>query len=66
MFAVQSMLLQHRHACLATDAAGAEQAHDAGVAIRRHMEGASKGTSYKLFFYTSPYLRSLQTYEGIR
>eukprot|EP00878_Enallax_costatus_P015940 GHUV01016713.1.p1 GENE.GHUV01016713.1~~GHUV01016713.1.p1 ORF type:complete len:443 (+),score=77.35 GHUV01016713.1:1134-2462(+) len=45
---------------------GVQQAHEAGAAIRQHMEAAKRGTNYKLYFYTSPYKRSLQTYEGIR
>eukprot|EP00879_Flechtneria_rotunda_P020188 GHRR01021229.1.p1 GENE.GHRR01021229.1~~GHRR01021229.1.p1 ORF type:complete len:265 (+),score=70.87 GHRR01021229.1:883-1677(+) len=45
---------------------GWQQAHEAGHAIRRHMEAAKGGTNYQLYFYTSPYKRSLQTYEGIR
>ncbi|KAF6253071.1 histidine phosphatase superfamily, partial [Scenedesmus sp. NREL 46B-D3] len=44
---------------------GSRQAQDAGQAIRRTME-AAKGTNYQLFFYTSPYKRSIQTCMGIR
>lgn len=46
-------------------ALGCRQAQEAGQAIRRHME-AAKGTNYKLFFYSSPYKRSIQTCMGIR
>ncbi len=45
---------------------GQQQARDAGQKIRYIMEQASRGGDYQLFFYTSPYKRSLQTYEGIR
>jgi broad specificity phosphatase PhoE len=46
---------------------GHEQAHDAGQRIRTLMEAASHGTTnYKIYFYISPYLRSRQTYKGIR
>lgn len=49
----------------AQTALGCRQAQEAGQAIRRHME-AAKGTNYKLFFYSSPYKRSIQTCMGIR
>ncbi|KAI8475889.1 MAG: histidine phosphatase superfamily [Monoraphidium minutum] len=50
---------------------GHEQAADAGAEIRGIMEAATAGggaakTDYRLYFYISPYLRSRQTYEGIR
>jgi broad specificity phosphatase PhoE len=51
--------------CWLQTSLGCRQAQDAGQAIRRHMESA-KGTNYKLFFYTSPYKRSIQTCMGIR
>jgi broad specificity phosphatase PhoE len=51
--------------CCAQTSLGGRQAQDAGQAIRRHMESA-KGTNYQLFFYTSPYKRSIQTCMGIR
>jgi broad specificity phosphatase PhoE len=51
--------------CCAQTTLGCRQAQDAGQSIRRHMESA-KGTNYQLFFYTSPYKRSIQTCMGIR
>jgi len=45
---------------------GHEQAHAAGLSIRSLMQRAARGTDYRLYFYISPYLRSRQTYEGIR
>ncbi|GAB4814314.1 hypothetical protein N2152v2_001360 [Parachlorella kessleri] len=44
-------------------AKGWEQALDAGEKLREIMD--ADGKPYKLFFYTSPYLRSKQTYEGL-
>lgn len=46
-------------------ARGWQQAVAAGDRLKAHMEEASGGSPYKLFFYTSPYLRSRQTYEGL-
>lgn len=55
---------------------GHEQARAAGDEIRAIMERATAATggagskadptAYQLYFYCSPYLRSRQTYEGIR
>lgn len=45
---------------------GRAQALAAGQKIRHEMEKATGGTGYRLFLYTSPYKRSVQTYEGIR
>ncbi|KAL6759865.1 histidine phosphatase superfamily [Haematococcus lacustris] len=42
---------------------GKQQAREAGAKIRKLLE--AQGHDYKLFFYTSPYKRSLQTYAGI-
>lgn len=42
---------------------GAEQAKLAGQQIKHVMD--QTGSDYRLFFYTSPYKRSLQTFEGI-
>lgn len=47
-------------------ALGREQAHEAGEAIRAHMQALHGGSDYNLYFYTSPYKRGVQTYEGIR
>ncbi|GIL42901.1 hypothetical protein Vafri_727 [Volvox africanus] len=42
------------------------QARDAGKRIKELMEtDPERARNYKLFFYISPYKRSLQTYEGI-
>jgi broad specificity phosphatase PhoE len=43
---------------------GRQQAKQAGLKIRACLEAEGKG-SEKLFFYTSPYRRSLETYENI-
>jgi broad specificity phosphatase PhoE len=45
---------------------GRQQAREAGEAIRGHMQALHGGNDFKLYFYTSPYKRGLQTYEGIR
>jgi broad specificity phosphatase PhoE len=45
---------------------GREQAHAAGESIRQHMDKLHGSSDYRLYFYTSPYKRGLQTYEGIR
>jgi hypothetical protein len=50
---------------LVQTARGKQQANDAGYKIRHTMERDS-GNDYQLYFYTSPYKRSYQTYEGIR
>ncbi|MEW5301967.1 MAG: hypothetical protein WDW36_004790 [Sanguina aurantia] len=42
---------------------GHHQATAAGLKIKSVMEAS--GEDYNLFFYTSPYKRSLQTYDGI-
>ncbi|KAF8067106.1 phosphoglycerate mutase-like protein [Scenedesmus sp. PABB004] len=48
-------------------ALGRQQAYEAGLAIRRHMEEAAGGSdAFKLFFFASPYARSLQTCDNIR
>lgn len=47
-------------------ALGREQAHEAGRTIRAHMDALHGSSDYSLYFYTSPYKRGLQTYEGIR
>ena len=44
---------------------GHMQARQAGDKIKRYIEKNSSASDYKLFFYTSPYRRSIQTYEGI-
>lgn len=44
-------------------ARGWEQAIEAGETIRQMVDEG--GQSHKVFFYTSPYLRSKQTYEGL-
>lgn len=44
---------------------GHSQARSAGENIRKYIEERSTEQDYKLFFYTSPYRRSIQTYEGI-
>lgn len=44
---------------------GRAQAKAAGQKIKRSVEAAIGSSDYRLFFYTSPYKRSLQTYEGI-
>jgi broad specificity phosphatase PhoE len=46
-------------------ARGWQQAMSAGDRLRTYMDAANGGKPYKLFFYTSPYLRSRQTYEGL-
>ncbi|GIL42900.1 hypothetical protein Vafri_727 [Volvox africanus] len=47
-------------------ARGHMQARDAGKRIKELMEtDPERARNYKLFFYISPYKRSLQTYEGI-
>eukprot|EP00195_Chlamydomonas_chlamydogama_P012286 CAMPEP_0202901526 /NCGR_PEP_ID=MMETSP1392-20130828/14302_1 /ASSEMBLY_ACC=CAM_ASM_000868 /TAXON_ID=225041 /ORGANISM="Chlamydomonas chlamydogama, Strain SAG 11-48b" /LENGTH=410 /DNA_ID=CAMNT_0049588099 /DNA_START=245 /DNA_END=1477 /DNA_ORIENTATION=- len=45
-------------------ARGHEQARKAGMKLRKYIE-QKNDQNYKLFFYTSPYKRSLQTYESI-
>lgn len=42
------------------------QAVDAGRTIRKILDSYHYGEPYNLFFYISPYTRSLQTYLGIR
>jgi broad specificity phosphatase PhoE len=44
---------------------GKQQAREGGLKVKQTME-ATGMKDYKLFFYTSPYRRSLQTFEGIR
>jgi broad specificity phosphatase PhoE len=44
---------------------GRQQAQDAGLKIRQYIEDRSPDRDYKLFFYTSPYKRSLETYESM-
>lgn len=45
---------------------GHMQARQAGEKIKKYIEKRSGGADdYKLFFYTSPYRRSIQTHEGI-
>jgi len=45
---------------------GARQALAAGAKMRAYLDKHNtKGKDYKLFFYTSPYQRSLETYEYI-
>lgn len=44
---------------------GKEQARNAGMKIRNFIEQRCPGRDYKLFFYLSPYKRSLQTYESM-
>lgn len=51
------------HGVLQT-ARGKEQGRLAGQKIKETMEGDGKD-DYKLFFYTSPYRRSFETYEAI-
>ncbi|KAL4428501.1 hypothetical protein ABPG75_002590 [Micractinium tetrahymenae] len=46
-------------------ARGWQQAMAAGDRLKASMEEANGGKPCKLFFYTSPYLRSRQTYEGL-
>ncbi|EFN55417.1 hypothetical protein CHLNCDRAFT_134554 [Chlorella variabilis] len=46
-------------------ARGWQQAMLAGDRLKAQMDAAHGGKPYKLFFYTSPYLRSRQTYEGL-
>lgn len=53
----------HTHAapcCLPQTAKGWEQAVDAGEKLKAVLEAESKGRAYRLFFYTSPYLRCKQ------
>ena len=45
---------------------GHSQAQNAGLKIRQYIdERSGSERDYKLFFYTSPYKRSLQTYESM-
>lgn len=53
-------------AAVCQTALGREQAHEAGRTIRAHMDALHGSSDYSLYFYTSPYKRGLQTYEGIR
>ncbi|PRW57633.1 glycerolphosphate mutase [Chlorella sorokiniana] len=46
-------------------AKGWEQAVDAGEKLRALLQAESKGRNFRLFFYTSPYLRCKQTTEGM-
>eukprot|EP00887_Chlorella_sp_A99_P004932 scaffold4.g4932.t1 len=46
-------------------ARGWQQALGAGEKIRAGMDASHGGQPYRLHFYTSPYLRSKQTYEGV-
>lgn len=41
-------------------AKGWEQAVDAGEKLRALLQAESKGRNFRLFFYTSPYLRCKQ------
>lgn len=50
--------------CICQTGHGHHQATAAGLKIKSVMEAS--GEDYNLFFYTSPYKRSLQTYDGIR
>lgn len=45
---------------------GHDQARAAGIKIRNLIEERCGCRDYKMFFYLSPYKRSLQTYEGMR
>lgn len=47
-------------------ARGWQQAMSAGDRLRAYMDSAGGGKPYKLFFYTSPYLRSRQVRAGGR
>eukprot|EP00191_Tetraselmis_sp_GSL018_P017763 CAMPEP_0177581252 /NCGR_PEP_ID=MMETSP0419_2-20121207/2042_1 /TAXON_ID=582737 /ORGANISM="Tetraselmis sp., Strain GSL018" /LENGTH=484 /DNA_ID=CAMNT_0019070269 /DNA_START=214 /DNA_END=1668 /DNA_ORIENTATION=- len=44
---------------------GREQAREAGRKIRAELSHAHGGRPYRVFFYTSPYLRSSQTFQCI-
>ncbi|GAX79717.1 hypothetical protein CEUSTIGMA_g7158.t1 [Chlamydomonas eustigma] len=44
---------------------GRQQAQEAGLKIRQYIEDRSTDRDCKLFFYTSPYKRSLETYESM-
>lgn len=46
-------------------ARGWQQAMQAGDRLRAELDTVNCGKPYNLFFYTSPYLRSRQTYEGL-
>jgi broad specificity phosphatase PhoE len=50
--------------CVVQTERGKAQAREAGQKIRRLME--AEGSPYNLFFYTSPYKRSKQTYEEVK
>ena len=56
-------LLRHGWLWVAQTEKGKQQALGAGHAIRAMME--RDGNPYNLFFYTSPYKRSRQTFEEI-
>lgn len=45
---------------------GQQQAIAAGQRIKQVLEEDCAGSAYKVFFITSPYVRSFQTYEGVR
>jgi len=45
---------------------GRDQANQAGLKIRQELNKIYKGKPYRVFFYTSPYLRSSQTFECLR
>lgn len=51
--------------CRVQTGRGKQQASDAGYKIRRTLE-RENGSDFQLYFYTSPYMRSFQTFEGIR
>eukprot|EP00873_Tetraselmis_striata_P000528 jgi/Tetstr1/420792/TSEL_011868.t1 len=45
--------------------AGRQQAREAGAALRAELSAAYGGRPFRTFFYTSPYLRSSQTFQCI-
>ena len=70
--AVKGHMREHVCVCVCPDllqvpltARGWQQALEAGEKIRAHLEEEWAAERYQLHFYTSPYLRSKQTYEGL-